>query len=293
MKIKSLILGFIGCLLFASDITAQVGSPTMPPDVPYDKSDGGHVKNNRVVPYVYIREADVMFQRRIWRKLDLREKQNHTLYYPKENTRLRKNLITIIRDGIIGDSKLTAYAVGFTLYSQDDFQIPLTSTEAVAIGNDTTAVPLFDEITGEEIGDTLIPSPFAPDKISGYLLKEDWIFEKERSVMDVRILGLLPIMSKFDQNTGEFKGSVAMYWIYFPELRKLLAREEVYNPYNFSQRMSYDDLFQKRMFSSYITRVDNVYDRAIADFSEGLDALREAEEVKDMLFTFEHDLWEQ
>ncbi len=279
-------------LLTNTLISAQVGNPSMPPETPYDKSDGGHNKNNRVVPYTYIREADVMFHRRIWRKIDLREKLNLTLYYPKQETRSRRNLISIIRDGVTG-AKLTGYAVGFTLFSQDDFQIPLTATEAAAIGNDTTAVPLFDEITGEELGDTLIPSPFAPDKLSGYILKEDWMFEKERSIMEPRIMGLLPIMSKFDQNTGEFKGSVAVFWIYFPELRKLLSREDMYNPYNFSQRMTYDDFFQKRMFSSYIIRVDNVYDRAITDFSEGLDALREADEVKDMLFTFEHDLWEQ
>ena len=50
--------------------------------------DGIYVKEHhpakRVIPYTPLREADVMWLKRIWRVLDLREKINHPLYYPVE-----------------------------------------------------------------------------------------------------------------------------------------------------------------------------------------------------------------
>jgi hypothetical protein len=50
--------------------------------------DGIYVKEHhpakRVIPYTPLREADVMWLKRVWRVIDLREKINHPLYYPTE-----------------------------------------------------------------------------------------------------------------------------------------------------------------------------------------------------------------
>ena len=100
-------------------------------------------------------------------------------------------------------------------------------------------------------------------------------------------------MAVIDPNTGEFRDYKQMFWLYFPELRKVLINEEVYNPYNFGQRLTYDDVFMKRQFSSLIYKVDNTYDRRIEDYVEGLDALLEAEDIKNTLMDYEHNLWEQ
>jgi hypothetical protein len=35
-----------------------------------------------------------------------------------------------------------------------------------------------------------------------------------------------------------------------------------------------------------------VYDRRIQDYKTGIDALLEADKIKDGMFHFEHDLWE-
>ena len=55
--------------------------------------------------------------------------------------------------------------------------------------------------------------------------------------------------------------------------------------------MSFDDLFWKRMFQSYVEKESNIYDRDIASYRSGVNALLESEKMKEKIFTFEHDLW--
>lgn len=109
--------------------------------------------------------------------------------------------------------------------------------------------------------------------------------------MDVRIIGICPVTDNFDEK-GNFRGVEPMFWIYFPEARPIFAKTEVFNRFNGAAQLTYDDLFWKRIFSSYIYKVENVYDRKIVDYSQGLDALLEAEQVKKDIFDFEQDLWE-
>jgi len=71
----------------------------------------------------------------------------------------------------------------------------------------------------------------------------------------------------------------------------VFANNEVYNLHNESQRMTFDDLFQKRMFSGYVIKEDNVFNREVASYAKGIDALLESEKIKNNLFLMEHDLW--
>ena len=80
-------------------------------------------------------------------------------------------------------------------------------------------------------------------------------------------------------------------WVYYPDLRNTLSKFEVYNPKNDAVRLSWDDLFEARLFESYIYKESNVYDRNIQEYATGMDALLESERVKNELFVMEHDLW--
>jgi gliding motility associated protien GldN len=115
----------------------------------------------------------------------------------------------------------------------------------------------------------------------------------KRGVMEVRIVGICPVMEVVDQRTGEVRGEQPMFWIHFEQARNYLAGYRIYNPNNYAQRITYDDAFIKRFFSSLIYKQDNTMDRRIADYEQGIDALLEAEDIKNDIFTFEHDLWEQ
>ncbi|MBK6829705.1 MAG: hypothetical protein IPG92_02680 [Flavobacteriales bacterium] len=87
-----------------------------------------HTNTKRVVPYTHIREADVMWARRVWRTIDLREKMNHPFYYPTEPINDRKSLFDVIRQGLLVDGSITAYDAG-PLLTDDEFKKPLLATE--------------------------------------------------------------------------------------------------------------------------------------------------------------------
>lgn len=124
-----------------------------------------------------------------------------------------------------------------------------------------------------------------------YRLKEDWIFDKQRSVMDVRILGLAPVRYNKDEN-GIIGGTEVMFWLYFPtDCRYVFNNYFVYNEDNGSRWMSFDDYFMKRRFSSFIYKEENVYDRNIDKYRVGVDALMESQRITEEIRNIEHDVW--
>jgi gliding motility associated protien GldN len=272
---------------------AQGGTILNPEETPRDGYyDKIHFPSRRVVPYAYLREADVMYTRRVWRKIDLREKINQPMFFPKEPTNLRKNLIFVIREAVVGTETKPATVKGYDAFSGDDFKVVMTVAEIKSIGSSADTTQIQYPFPPYDFHDTVFVKNFDPGDVTEYNLKEDWYFDKQRSVMEPRIIGICPRMKRYDA-TGALVGMQPMCWVYFPELRKELVNEEVYNPYNFGARITYDDLFMKRQFNSLIYKVDNTYDRQISEYTKGIDALLEAENIKDIIFKFEHDVWEQ
>jgi len=81
-----------------------------------------------------------------------------------------------------------------------------------------------------------------------------------------------------------------MFWAYYPELRETLAQNEVFN-INQSSRVTWDDYFEQRRFSSTIFKENNVRDRRLKDYLTGTDLLQEAGKIKSEIMNFEHDMW--
>jgi len=235
-------------------------------------------------PLPSIRMADVMWQKRIWRVIDFREKMNQPFYFPVEPHGNWRSFFQIVIDGL-KEGEITAYDISAT----DEFLAPITYNEVVA--RQTSAVhtvlsrpyPPYDEY------DTTIYTTFDPSKIMQLRVKEDWYFDKQRSQMMVRIIGLCPVM--MEERDGK-EIPQPLFWIYFPEARNILAKAQMYNRFNDAEKRTYDEIFWKRMFSSYIYKESNVFDRRISEYAEGIDALFESERIKNELFTFEHQLWE-
>lgn len=267
-------------------IPLLLGAQTAEP-LPYAHPDEPVAVLREPIPYVSVREADIMWQRRIWRMIDLREKMNQYLYYPFGMNKGCRNLFSIIESGL-RNGQLQAYDPGF-----DDFRVRIDNARALAIGRDTLyytdheAEPPYAEIQKKRIEE---PDPASVKK---FRVKEDWIFDKNRSVLEVRIIGICPVREVRDPITGSLRGEQDMYWIYFPELRRLLANVQIYNPFNMAGNITYDDAFRQRLFSGYIYKEDNVYNRNIDDYVKGgIEALLEAEEIKEHIRLCEAGLWE-
>lgn len=278
MRNTGLILGLI--IIFSSLGTSQTIL-----DGAYVKE---HIRTKKVVPYPALREADVLWSKEIWRSIDLREKINFPLYYPTEPIKDRMSLFDVIKQAILVDGSLTAYNPGPTK-DDDEFNFPYSQIELKQIFTQIDTVTAEDPDTGE-LMDVVQTTELSSGSITQYRLKEFWFFDKQTSTMQVRIIGIAPMREVYSEE-GLFLGYQPIFWIYYPEARYVFVNYEVFNPNNDAQRMSFDDLFSKRIFNSYIIKEANVYDRMISEYAQGLDALLEAERIKEEIFIWEHDLW--
>ena len=264
-----------------------------------------HIPTKRVVSYIHLREADVMWSKRIWRVLDLKEKKNHKLYYPLEPQNDRISLYDVMKYGAINEGSITVYDPGIDL--DDKFRNPVRPVngnsndpefkkrlEGMFGYVETKDSVADDEVVLDDNGDKIVVEyieKYTSADIVRYVLKEDWFFDKQRSMLDVRIIGISPVVLGINPETQEVVGLKQLFWLYFPECRYVFQNFFVYNPENDAQRMSFDDLFWKRDFSSFVQKESNVFDRKISPNWDGLDALLESERVRNEIFTFEHNLW--
>lgn len=254
--------------------------------------DGAYVREHnptrKVIGYPYLREADVMWAKRIWQVIDLRQKINQTMYFPIDELENRKSLFDVIRIGLIDQGSITAYGTGPT-QEDDEFRYPLGQTELDSMLNPVVIRYRENLDTGEKEEVRNVEEVTSRDVVA-YKIKEDWIFDKQRSERYVRIIGIAPIVLRYSES-GEVKGQKELFWLYYPECRYIFNNYDVFNMHNGAQEMTFDQLFQMRMFQGYVIKEDNVYNRGVTPTWKGVDALMESERIKNDLFTLEHDLW--
>ncbi|MBS3807361.1 MAG: gliding motility protein GldN [Bacteroidales bacterium] len=275
---RILVLLLSGLILMAVQLQ-QTNAQTVDDEI-YTKQN---VPNKKPMAYVSLREADVMWSKKLWQMIDCRKNMNQVLYFPKDDMDDRKSLIQLILHGVDNE--------GLTAYQTDLFKEIMTRDEvydALGAGEETRDVRQADG-TMEE---TTVQTGVRYEEIKKYMIKEQWYFDRKYSDMRVRIVGICPIREYIDDDTGEKRKSQP-FWVYFPEARSLLSNWEVFNRHNDAQRISYDDYFQQRRFNSYVVQESNVYgNRLIDEYTTGINTLLEARKIRMDIFEFEHDLWE-
>ncbi|MGM0376251.1 MAG: gliding motility protein GldN [Bacteroidota bacterium] len=256
-----------------------------------------HVENRRPVPYPSIREADVLWAKKVWRIIDLREKKNLPLYYPTTPMDDRFSLIDLLLEGI-KNGEVTAYSAD----TEDEFKNTMSYDDVMSSMGAETRVEEIEQEDGT-IEEREVTRGAQTREVKQVMIKEMWYFDRNYSRLDVRILGLCPIREYTDEDLegeegeegGEGAGVVKeqAFWVYFPEARDLLAQHEVFNPNNDAQRRSFDDIFIKRNFGGYVVQESNVYDnRNIDSYTVGKEAVIESERVEEEIFNWEQDVWE-
>lgn len=343
------ILLSVAVLGFSLSTYAQqenLSNSTKPVQVSDDPPVDGYVvktdiENRKVVPYANIRQTDVAFSKRVWREIDLREKLNQAFASPK--SRLMDVIVKAIQAG-----ELTAYDPTPTENDPngDSFKNVLPPDQVMArLGGDSVLVEEYNE-NNEVINSHYESRAFSGENVVKFRIKEDWIFDKQRSVFEPRIIGIAPLITPnipgMDSNVGlpvnsdggadvesgydpfdpfavpppnegaettevpssdipfpVDNSSLTMtvdptpaFWIYFPEARHVFVNKEVMNRHNDATGLSYDDVFVKRLFSSYIVKQSNTDDLRIKDYiRDDIDRLFESERIKKTLMDYEQDLW--
>ncbi len=248
-----------------------------------------HNSTKKVIPYPFIREADVMWARRVWQDIDLKEKMNLPLYYPLEEGNGMKSLFDVIKNALLVEGSITAYSTGVT-GQEDDFRTPLLVSAVRDILEQIDTTYTEDPDT-QELVPVIQRVAVNTQDITRYRVKEDWFFDRQRSERYIRIIGIAPLKERISAD-GEPTGAYeTLFWLYFPECRYVFANWDAYNRFNDAERRSFDDLFQKRMFIGTVIKESNVYNRKLDDVYTGMDRLLKAEEIKEKLFILEHDLW--
>ena len=271
-------------LIFACTFTyAQILAPPIEDNI-YGKSEQ---LDRTPVPYTPVREADVMWSTRIWRTIDIREKINQNLYYPIQDNQNRISLFQLLKNLLLA-GKIPAFE--FNPVDLDEtYKIQLTKPEI------EKQLFSLDTVPDQDGNLVQVKNEVDPSAIKGYTLNEDWYFDKQRSILTSRILFICPLKENINKNTGkedEIGAPLSLFWIYFPDIRQYTVRTPAFNAKNNAKPLSFDDIFWKRQFSSYIIQQNNVFDRSIAAYMKGLDALLEAEKIHKKIADLEIDMWQ-
>lgn len=255
------------------------------PDNAFDKS---MLLERTPLPYEHLRWDDAFFAEKVWRELDLREKINMPFRYEAQGDNGSQMFVDILLKAV-RSGEVTAWA-------DDRFSTPMMLTEVDVLTSGTLdTVPVTDPNDINKIIQYKVTrASFDARTVTRIAIKEEWVFDRESSRMFVRILGIAPLVTKFLPN-GQEMGRSVMFWVYYPDLRPTLAKYEVYNPKNMgNSRMTWEELFESRMFGSYLVKstLDNPLNKPIRGvIRDPILALLEGENIKDKIFNFEQNLW--
>ncbi|MBN9350795.1 MAG: gliding motility protein GldN [Chitinophagaceae bacterium] len=252
------------------------------------------IKDRVPLPYENIREDDAVYRQRIWRDIDTREKINLPFRYSANedngNQRFISILLKAIQDGP-DNGGVTAFS------SVDDrFTTPMTKAEvAKAISGEPITVPQYDSL-GNITGYKTTAPEVNLDSFYKFRIKEEVIFDKETSRLYWRILGIAPLRNIIT-NEGLNLGQTELFWVYYPDMRPIFAKYEVYNGKNYGARMSWEELFESRMFYGRIVKstLSNPNDQYIKDQmgfkNNRMLQLLQGEKIKNEIFDYEQNLW--
>jgi gliding motility associated protien GldN len=274
--------------------TAEIKIPTIKRSLRNDNAiERNLVKDRLPLPYEHIREDDAAYIQRVWREIDVHEKMNLAFVYKADGDQGNQRFINILLNAVKNDS-ITAFSA-----DDDRFTTPMTfqqiSEQLVAKPRIIQVPDLVADPLGDKgiMRDTTIIEEFNPDKVERYWIKEDVVFDRESSRMHTRILGIAPLKT-ISNDDGSFRDVTPVFWIYYPDLRPVFAKHEVYNGKNYGARMSWEELFESHMFASRIIKstISNPNDEFIKSYiKDPILALLEGENIKERIFNYEQDLW--
>jgi gliding motility associated protien GldN len=267
--------------------------PSLRPETALDNHNA-LIQDRTALPYQHLRQEDAAYDERIWREIDTREKINLPFRYSADedngNQRFISILFKAIQDGPDNG--------GVTAFSADDdrFTTPLTKAQvSTKISGGSVSVPIYDTL-GNVVGNKEVMQEVNLDSFYKFMIKEEVIFDKENSRLFWRILGIAPV-KRVITASGIDLGDSPLFWVYYPDMRPIFAKYYVYNGKNYGARMTWEDLFESRMFHGRI--IKSTLNNPFNEYLSGQTGLKqspmlqllEGDKIQNDIFNYEQNLW--
>jgi len=258
---------------------SNILNASKPDEIGIQNFDQKQTDNDSFLEFDYIDDRDILWSKVVYEKIDLNEKINFPLLFPVNDEtyeKNRKSLWRILKENILNKNITELY-----FDRNDNFKDKMTYSDVMEV------ISFSEMINGVQTPAEELKSI----DISAYRIKGMWYFDKRQGEMKYRLLGLMPVGKNLKDDDG--KNNTDLFWIWYPSIRKVLHKEQVFNDKNNANRISFDQLLVSRRFSSFIYKEDNVYgDRAIKDYKmPGLESILESERIKKEILDFEQDMW--
>src|SRR6478752_3189778 len=256
-------------------------------------------KDRIPLDYEFLRADDALYTQRVWREIDIREKINLPFRYQAQDDNGDQRFVSVLVKAV-RDQLKNGNAIAFSA-EDDRFTTFLDSAafeKSLGGGGQCDTIGVYGDINDPKkiTKYSVVCNSLNPDDIVKFRLKEEWVFDREASRMFVRILGIAPCKSIMAPDGVTERGVAPLFWIYYPDIRGALAKYEVYNPKNMgNSRMTWEELFEARMFGSYIIKssLDNPMNKYIRNLiNDPILRLLEGDNIKDKIFNYEQNLWQ-
>ncbi|HLX65836.1 MAG TPA: gliding motility protein GldN, partial [Puia sp.] len=193
------------------------------------------VKDRTPLPYLHIREDDAVYRQRVWQEIDVHEKMNLPFVYKAVEDNGSQMFINILLQAI-KSGEITAFDP-----IDDRFTTPVTFSQISAnLVAKPEVISIPDPVKDPDgskgiTKDTTIVHDWDANVVVRYLIKEEWVFDKQTSRLYARILGICPEKAILNPD-GSLRAVARLFWVYYPDMRPMLAKFEAYNGKNYGAR---------------------------------------------------------
>ena len=268
--------GLVGVLFGYSVMCAQINvlNADHPDEIGVlSEEQNNALSENKYLEYPHVDEKDIMWSKIVYEEIDLSEKFNHPLFFPKDGlyNSERKSLWRTIRQALLSGEVENIY---------NDANPNFTETF-----DKETYTRRLENREGPE------PVPLKSMDIVSYKIKGIWYVDKRIGEMRYRLLGIMPRGK--DMNNLSNDEPVDLFWLWYKDLRPILHKQLVFDDRNNASRVTFDQLLTSRRFTARIYAIDNVFnDRAVDQYvDDPFMQLIESERLKNVIRDFEQDLW--
>ncbi|MDR0834298.1 MAG: gliding motility protein GldN [Candidatus Symbiothrix sp.] len=227
----------------------------------------------------------IVWERIVYRNVDLTKDNNAALYYPVQPVDDRQNLFTLLFK-LLQDDKIPAYTYvdGQEVFSDKqriNFEEILKKYQIAYTKNGTRFVVDEGDIPGSEA--------------TQYMIKEGYYFDQATGSFKTEVLALCPMLVRPDYYYGGAPTREPLFWVRYDDIRPYISRELIMTS-NYNNVLTYtmDDYFRKNMYTGDIVKTMNLMGKTLAQEvgSTNPDSLRLAQDsIERQLKFFDEKLW--